>query len=556
MAMSRRTLLQLFLKRTSFSSTLSILPEAIGADYECIHAKQSISAKEQYAKPYADIPGPRELPIIGNAWRFAPIIGQHKIEELDKVMLQLHEVYGKIVKVSGLIGHPDLLFIYDGDEIRNTFRREEILPHRPAMPSLHHYKGELHKDFFGDCPGIIGVHGQKWDNFRSKVQQVMLNANAVKKYVSPLNDIADDFLIHMEGLLDDQRELPGHFLHELYKWALESVCRVSLDTRLGCVSKNPNPESKKIIEAINTFFWTVAEVELRLPVWRFYKTKTFKDYIGALDSFRELCMKHIEIAMSKLNLEQEVNSEHVSIVEQILHETRNPKIAAVLALDLMLVGVDTTSVAISSTMYQLSQNEDKQEKLFNELKQALVDKDSKVTSETLQQLPYLKACIKETLRMYPVVLGNGRSLQSDAVICGYNVPKGVISHILFFLLSPDIQFSFPDVLTLQTHVIFPHYVLSNKESYFPEPSKFIPERWLKNDEQTQNDIHRFVSLPFGYGRRTCIGRRFAEAELAILLSKIFRKYHVKYNYGTMNYRVSPTYIPDKPLKFQLVERDS
>ena len=73
-------------------------------------------------------------------------------------MLQLHEVYGNIVKVSGLIGHPDLLFVFDGDEIRNTFRREEVLPHRPAMPSLHHYKEVLHKDFFGDCPGVIGVY--------------------------------------------------------------------------------------------------------------------------------------------------------------------------------------------------------------------------------------------------------------------------------------------------------------------------------------------------------------------------------------------------------------
>lgn len=54
-------------------------------------------------------------------------------------------------------------------------------------------------------------------------------------------------------------------------------------------------------------------------------------------------MKHIEIAMQKLDLEQEVNTEHISIVEQILRETRNPKIAAVLALDLMLVGVDTVS---------------------------------------------------------------------------------------------------------------------------------------------------------------------------------------------------------------------
>lgn len=69
-------------------------------------------------------------------------------------------------------------------------------------------------------------------------------------------------------------------------------------------------------------------------------------------------------------------------------------------------------------------------------------------------------------------------------------------------------------------MIFPHYVLSNKEEYFPEPNKFIPERWMKNEEESQKDIHRFVSLPFGYGRRTCLGRRFAEAEMAILLSKV------------------------------------
>lgn len=45
-------------------------------------------------------------------------------------MLALHKKYGKIAKVGGLIGHPDLLFIYDGDEIRKVFQREEIQPHR------------------------------------------------------------------------------------------------------------------------------------------------------------------------------------------------------------------------------------------------------------------------------------------------------------------------------------------------------------------------------------------------------------------------------------------
>jgi hypothetical protein len=81
-------------------------------------------------------------------------------------------------------------------------------------------------------------------------------------------------------------------------------------------------------------------------------------------------MKHIEIAMEKLDLEQvNPNPEHMSIVEQILRETRNPKIAAVLALDLMLVGVDTVSelkhlVAINRTAYREQIDESDKNKTF------------------------------------------------------------------------------------------------------------------------------------------------------------------------------------------------
>lgn len=85
------------------------------------------------------------------------ISGQYRIQDLDKVMYSLHKQYGKIAKVGGLIGHPDLLFVFDGDEIRKIFKKEETLPHRPSMPSLHHYKSHLRKEFFGDSAGLIGV---------------------------------------------------------------------------------------------------------------------------------------------------------------------------------------------------------------------------------------------------------------------------------------------------------------------------------------------------------------------------------------------------------------
>lgn len=82
---------------------------------------------------------------------------------------------------------------------------------------------------------------------------------------------------------------------------------------------------------------------------------------------------------------------------------------------------------------------------------------------------------------------------------------------------------------LQTHVIFPHLVTSNSEEYFSTPERFVPERWLKHTETAcpslaQNKIHPFVSLPFGYGRRSCLGRRFAELELQILLAKVYIEY--------------------------------
>lgn len=72
-------------------------------------------------------------------------------------MMHLHKDYGRIVKVGGLIGHPDLLFVFDGNEIQKVFKMEETMPRRPSMPTLHYYKQHLRKDFFEGNAGIIGV---------------------------------------------------------------------------------------------------------------------------------------------------------------------------------------------------------------------------------------------------------------------------------------------------------------------------------------------------------------------------------------------------------------
>lgn len=124
--------------------------------------------------------------------------------------------------------------------------------------------------------------------------------------------------------------------------------------------------------------------------------------------------------------------------------------------------------------------------------------DSPLTEESLQNAPYLRACLKESLRLNPIIAGNFRATGQDIVLSGYRVPKGV-----------DIAMA--------------NVVIGWDDKHFEQHQKFIPERWLKgsaSDEcpiRNKKDLHPYIYLPFGHGPRTCIGRRFAELEVEVMI---------------------------------------
>lgn len=65
-------------------------------------------------------------------------------------------------------------------------------------------------------------------------------------------------------------------------------------------------------------------------------------------------------------------------------------------------------------------------------------------------------------------------------------------------------------------------VLQNDEKYCPKTEDFIPERWIKGDplfDETKLHGNSFIYLPFGFGPRSCIGRRFAEMEIFTVLAR-------------------------------------
>nr|XP_018916684.1 PREDICTED: probable cytochrome P450 301a1, mitochondrial [Bemisia tabaci] len=488
-----------------------------------------------YAKPYSELPGPTPIPILGNTWRLLPVIGQYDISDLADVSHKLYRDYGKIVRLGGLVGRPDLLFVYDADEIEKVYRNEGATPFRPSMPCLVHYKSQIRKDFFGRLPGVVGVHGEPWREFRTKVQKPCLQIQTVKKYIEPIEDVTNYFLTRMIEMRDSKDELPADFDNEVHKWSLECIGRVALDARLGCLDPNlpADSEPQKIIDAAKYALRNVAILELKFPFWRYIPARIsplWNRYVGNMDYFIEICMKHINEAVDRLKTKSVVNENDLSLVERILASEPDPKTAYVLALDLILVGIDTISMAVCSMLYQLATRPEEQEKLYQEMVRILPNPDEKLTAAKLDQMHYLKAFIKEVLRVYSTVIGNGRTLQADTVICGYKIPKGV-------------------------QLVFPTIVTGNMPDYVSQPDKFYPERWMKQlDGGQENYIHPFASLPYGHGPRMCLGRRFADLEMQVLLAKLIRSYRLEYHHNPLKYKVTFMYAPDGDLKFKLTKR--
>ncbi|PNF21559.1 putative cytochrome P450 301a1, mitochondrial [Cryptotermes secundus] len=399
------------------------------------------------------------------------------------------------------------------------------------MPCLVYYKSVVRKDFFGALPGVVGVHGEQWRVFRTKVQKPILQLHTVRKYIQPIEEVTQYFIQRMCEMRDERKELPADFDNEIHKWSLECIGRVALDVRLGCLRPNlpRDSEPQKIIDAAKYALRNVAILELKAPFWRYVPTPLWTRYVRNMDYFIQVCTKYIDAAVERLKTKRSVVESDLSLLERILAAEADPKTAYIFALDLILVGIDTISMAVCSILYQLATRPDEQEKIHEELLRVLPSVDTPLTSRHLDQMLYLRAFVKEVFRMYSTVIGNGRTLQSDTVISGYRIPKGV-------------------------QVVFPTIVTGNMEEHVNRAAEFLPERWLKGPGDSQYRIHPFASLPYGHGARMCLGRRFADLEIQILLAKLIRSYRLEYHHKPLEYKVTFMYAPDGNLTLRLIPR--
>ncbi|KAK5173646.1 uncharacterized protein LTR77_002327 [Saxophila tyrrhenica] len=170
-------------------------------------------------------------------------------------------------------------------------------------------------------------------------------------------------------------------------------------------------------------------------------------------------------------------------------------------------GTETTASTLTTLTFHLLSNPPILVKLKKELSSANPSSstDELLDYRTLDPLPYLNACISESLRLTNPVTGrlpriNPRAATTCTTLSGttYVFPPGTV-----------MSMSMPD--------------MHSNPSIFPSPSSFKPERWLKcTDEEKAGMQQAFV--PFGRGSRACIGMELARMEVLLMAGNLFGRF--------------------------------
>lgn len=174
---------------------------------------------------------------------------------------------------------------------------------------------------------------------------------------------------------------------------------------------------------------------------------------------------------------------------------------------LVEAGFETSAATLNSLVLQLAANPRAQKAAHDELTR-VVGPNRLPKFEDMANLPYIRACVKEMLRMNPILApGIRHYADQDVVYKNHVIPKGTV---------------------LLANTAFLHY----DPTRFEKPFEFMPERFLEHhlyssEYAAMSDPYKRDHFTFSTGRRTCPGARLAESSLDIAVSGMLWAFEIR-----------------------------
>uniref|UniRef100_A0A8C3AD81 Cytochrome P450, family 27, subfamily A, polypeptide 1, gene 4 n=1 Tax=Cyclopterus lumpus TaxID=8103 RepID=A0A8C3AD81_CYCLU len=371
--------------------------------------------------------------------------------------------------------------------LEEVMRNDGKFPQRGDMSAWKEYR-----DLRGFGYGPFTEEGEKWRNLRAVLNKRMLHPKDSAQYHGVIDDVVAAFIKRIRFLrrCSPTGDLVTNVANELYHFSLEGIAAILFETRVGCLEKEIPASTADLISSIAQMFENNMAVFVTpkwsrglLPYWGRY----IAGWEGIFSFAKALIDKKLEVIQQRVDNNHDVEGEYLTYLLSNTQMSMKDVYGSI--TELLLAGMDTTSNTLTWTLHLLSKYPETQERLHGEVS-ALAPADRAPSAAEVTRMQYLRAVVKEALRMYPVVPMNARIIaEKNVTIGGYQFAK-------------------------KTPFMFCHYAITHDEDTFPEPFTFKPERWLRDGRERP---HPFASIPFGFGVRSCVGRRIAEMEMHLVL---------------------------------------
>ncbi|XP_019625332.1 PREDICTED: cytochrome P450 3A8-like [Branchiostoma belcheri] len=443
------------------------------------------------------IPGPTPLPFFGNLLSWFKD-GIWNIE----VNRQRVEKYGKVYGF--FFGRMPILIVSDREMLREIFvKKFHALTNRTGK--------EMLLDTRPSGRMLTNLRDEDWKEVRSTLRPAF-SGGKLKMMGPAINTCADQLVQNIAKFAEtgesfDTRELTGAF-------TMDVIARTAFGTEIDS-QRNPqdpfvlmgkkafNVSIKNPLVLLYFVFPSVMKPILEWLNMDLFPSDATRFFYGIFDQLIALRQKSNE--KGRVDFMQLMMDAHKDTEEEAEEGVKSHGQKRALTRDdvvangflFFVAGYETTASTMAFVLYNFALNQEEQKKARKEIKKIMEDRDL-VDYEAVHEMSYLEMCCMETLRMYPPVADIGRIVDEEVKIQWLTIPKDMF---------------------VMVQVLAIHY----DPERWPEPMKFIPERFTKEAREKRDP---YDWLPFGAGPRTCIGMRLAMMELKVGVAKILMEYHI------------------------------
>ena len=430
-----------------------------------------------------DLPGPKGWPLLGNL----PQI------ETPRLHLQCEawaRQYGTLYRLR--FGRKTMVVLSDSALIAGLLRD------RPAGWRRMRTMRSVINEMGGD--GVFSAEGDDWKRQRRLVMSAFDPGHLARFFPS---------LIRVTERLD--RRLAGIAKHgrpiDLQAQLMRYTVDVTAGLAFGSDVNTIESEGDVLQTHLDKLFPMIyRRLNLPFPYWRRFRLPADRAFDRHLaEVFRAV---HGFIAEARQRLVDEpARATHPHNLLEALLSARDADGSALSerqvignVITVLLAGEDTTANTLCWTLWLLHRHPEAWQALVTEVDAALGAERMPADIAELRELPYLEACVQETMRLHPVAPLMFLEPNADTQLGALRVPKGTT---VFCVMRKG----------------------ADEATLGPDAARFDPARWIDANSAAKTALNQ-ASRPFGGGPRLCPGRYLALAEMKMVLALIARNYRL------------------------------